>query len=213
MTGTFPDAWEEACIISVLIGDAGVTGVKHFAAITSDVKIDEPDYPGESIPNTAGGRIWNQKPQEDGEVTFEIYPIGTEVSDNTSMEQFFHGRSGNPPLFDTDQPANTGKTYYAGISKQRDTYCVAVLWTDDATVTSALAAVSTADKVAQRWYCKLARVTSYKSSFNPTDGLKATVTFKFPPINKAGTTKPFGWGSTNGTATLAALTYTGPTDL
>ena len=43
-----------------------------------------------------------------------------------------------------------------------------------------------------------------------TDGiLKTTVTFKFPAMNQAGTTKTHGWESCNdvGTTTLSALTY------
>ena len=34
--------------------------------MTETIDISEPDYPGESIPNIAGGRIWKQSPQEDG---------------------------------------------------------------------------------------------------------------------------------------------------
>ena len=205
--GNFPDAWEEVALITVL--QAGGTA-RQFAGIVVDTNIDEPDYPGESIPNTAGGRIWNQMPQEDGEITLELYPISTDEADNTSFEQYFHGGT-----IDSSQPIATNKSFTAGISKQRESYCFAILWTDDTACISALGTgMATSGKVAKRFYAKLARIVSQKSKFNPKDGLSHTVTFKFPPMNKAGTTKTFGWASTNDCSTpIAVLTYSSATDL
>lgn len=200
--GVFPDAWEEVGLVT--IQQAGGTA-RQVNAIVTDVKIDQPDYPGESIVNTGGGRIWNQKPQEDGEVTLEMYPISADEGDNFGLDQYYGGGS-----IDSSQPITTNTSFTAGISKQRETYCVAVLFTDDTAFTSAFGTGSTSAKVAYRWYCKLARLVSYKKSFNPSDGWKATATFKFPPMNKAGTIKVFKEQSSNdlSTAPFPALLYT-----
>ena len=68
----FPEAWEEVALVSIEISGGNEI---QFSTTTETIDISEPDYPGESINNTAGGRIWKQSPQEDGEDNLEIYPI------------------------------------------------------------------------------------------------------------------------------------------
>src|SRR3990167_11380441 len=88
MVGTFPEAWEEVALVTLQV--KGGTA-RQFAAITETLDISEPDYPGESIKTLAGGRIWKQSPQEDGEITLEIYPIELEEADNTGLANYFGG--------------------------------------------------------------------------------------------------------------------------
>ena len=207
MAGTFPSAWQEVCLVT--IQKAGGTAYE-FHAISSTVDISEPDYPWEGIPNLAGGRIPKQSPQEDGEVTFEMYAVRTDPNiDNGGLHQHHVGGTA-----DTSQPLITDTSWVAGVHRQRDTFLVAIRWTTDTAMTSATEVTSTADKTALRFYAKLARLTSHKSSF--TDGiLKQTVTFKFPAMNPTGTTAPWAWESTDDTDTSVqpALTYTSATDL
>jgi hypothetical protein len=203
--GTFPDAWEEVALVT--IQKCGGTAYQ-FAAITDEVEINEPDYPGESIATDVGGRIWNQKPQEDGEINLTLYPISADIADNTGLFQHMSGST------DAAQPLTSAVTFVAGISKQRDTFMVAMMWTDDTAVTSASGATSTSAKVATRFSCKLARLVSHKASFGPDKPLTIKATFKFPAMNKAGTVRPYKWESTNDcSSVLPALTYATIADL
>jgi len=206
MAGTFPDAWEETALVVV----QKLNGTPYlYGAITETIDIGEPDYPGESIPNIAGGRIWKQSPQEDGELTLEIYPTNL---DTTGSAGFFQEYAGG--TWDTSQPIASVTSWNAGISRARDVFMVAIMWTDDTTINTAAEVLDPTgatgtDKVALRFYCKEARITSHKSEF--TDGiLKTTVTFKFPAFNTSGTTRCYGWESCNdvGATPLSALTYT-----
>lgn len=207
--GTFPQAWEEVALVSIMKKG----GTKYeFNAITETIDISEPDCPGESINNLAGGRIWKQSPQEDGEITLEIYPVQLDAAaDNTGLFQHYVGGT-----WDVAEPLATDIAYDAGVldaDRLRDRFLVALMWTNDPTQDSAIDidATGTSAKVALRFWAKEARITSHKSSF--TDGiLKTTVTFKFPAMNKAGTVKSFAWESSNdmlasGTAELQDLTY------
>ena len=206
MAGTFPDAWEEVALVT--IQEKGGSAYE-FMAITETIDIAQGDYPGESIPTVAGGRIWKQSPEEDGEITLEMYPTDISVADNTGLFQQF-----NQGTADASQPLATDTAFVSSVldsgQRLRDRFIVAIMWTNDASQANAMAATTTADAVALRFYAKECRITSHKAEF--TDGiLKITVTFKFPAMNKAGTTKSWGWESTNdgdGATALPALTYT-----
>ena len=199
---TFPDAWEETAIVTIQL-KAGTA--YQYAAITETVDISEPDYPTESINNLAGGRIVKQSSMEDGEITLEIYPIELPTNaNNTGLFQFYVGGTA-----DNSEPCITDTTWVAGVDRTRDKYIVAIMWTTDASQTSAMSATTATDKTALRFYAKECRITSHKTSF--TDGIvKTTVTFKFPAFVKAGTTMSFAWESSDDTDTspLPALTYT-----
>ena len=201
MAGTFPDGWTETALVTIQI--KGGTA-RQFAAITETIDISEGDYPGESVQSVAGGRMWKQSSEEDGEITLELYPIELETAaDNTGLFQPWVGGT-----WDTGgEPLQTDITWTTG-ARLRDRFIVGILWTTDESATSALAQTSATDKTALRYYAKECRITSHKSSF--TDGiLKITATFKYPAYNKAGTTKSSRWESTDDTDTsvLPAITY------
>ena len=149
-------------------------------------------------------------PQEDGEITLELYPVQLDTTASVGLFQEFNG--GTVDLA-ASQPIETDITWDVGVSRARDRFMVVIMWTDDDTINTAAevldpGAATGTDKVALRFYAKECRLVSHKSSF--TDGvLKTTVTFKFPAMNKAGDTKTHGWGSSNdvGTTALTALTY------
>ena len=352
MAGTFPEAWQETCIVT--IQKKGQSG-QQFAAITETIDLGEGDYPGESVKNVAGGRMWKQSSKEDGEITLELYPIslnyisggaissidgdGTEITLTTSAahglsvgdtvrisnttnygttaspvnytvssvtsttivvmksstsaaeetDGTWMGFKGNTGLFqqfkgpslstaissidgdadsvditstahglqvgdvfevsgttnyngpyvvatrtdannfvctdeghnlaeetagfitkisDASEPLATDVTSGAGIDRSRDRFIVAILWSTDTAIKSAMDATTDTDKTATRFYAKECRITSHKSAF--TDGiLKVTATFKYPAYSKDGTTKNDAWESTDDTDTssLPALTY------
>jgi len=112
-------------------------------------------------------------------------------------------------LSDASQPLATDLTSGAGIDRSRDRFIVAILWTEDTAINSAMDTTTATDKTALRFYAKDCRITSHKSAF--TDGiLKVTVSFKYPSYSKDGTEKNDAWESTDDTDTssLPALTYT-----
>ena len=207
MAGTFPDAWEE--VAKVVIIKLGGTPY-GFGAMTETIDISEPDYPGEGIPTVAGGRVWKQSPQEDGEITLEIYPTSADTTQTAGGGLFQHFAGGT---WDASGALATDTTWTAGVDRTRDRFMVVIMWTDDATIDTVAevldpTAATGTNKVALRFYAKECRITSHKSSY--TDGiLKTTVTFKFPAMNQAGTTKTHGWesGDDVGTTALSALTY------
>ena len=196
MAGTFPSAWEEVAFVTISKFVAAGDKTIECAAMTETIDISEPDYPGESIPNIAGGRIWKQSPQEDGEITLEFYPqyvedVNATFTSNVGMFAFFNGGVSN-----TAEPRGTDTTWAAGVDRTRDRFRVAIMWTNDTAATSAESATSAADSVALRFAAMGCRMISHKASF--TDGiLKVTATFKFPAMNQAGDTKMCRWESTN----------------
>ena len=197
----FPDAWEEVALVSVTQFAASPIAVQ-CAAMTETIDISEPDYPGESIPTTAGGRVWKQSPQEDGEITLEIYPTNVSLANgenNLGLFQQFVGGT-----YDTTEPITTDIAWPVGIQRVRDRFRVTILWTNDtAPVTTAEGAVASG-KEAIRFSAMLCRIISHKTSF--TDGIvKTTVTFKFPAMNKDGDVMAFRWESCDATAALPAL--------
>lgn len=199
MTGTFPQGWEETALVSIdLFPGTVLTFQAH--AMTETVDISEPDYPGESIMNVAGGRIWKQSGQEDGEITLELYPVRLDIEDAGTdifggLFQFFASNQ-TIDISAPSQPISTSVSKVAGVDYTRDRFRVAIMWTDDTNVSSAAAATSGSNKVGLRFVAMGCRMTSHKSDF--TDGvLKVTATFKFPAMNKAGTVKMFRWDSTN----------------
>lgn len=204
--GTIPPAWQEVAIITVKGYD---TTAREFMARTETIDIGTPDYPGESVMSLAGGRIWKQTSQEDGELTLELYPVEEADEDNGGMTQHFVGGS-----FDATDPVQTDTTttLAAGVQATRRGFLVAILWTDDITATNALTPGPTDHKVYRRFYAKNARVASYKEDF--TDKiLKATIMFKFPAVTKDGLKRNFRWETTAITNTttgnkLPTITYT-----
>lgn len=203
MAGTFPDVWSEVCLVTISMFKTSPITLEA-SALTETVDLPQGDYPGESIPNLAGGRIWKQSPEEDGEITLEIYPVSLTIDTDTTPDtiggifQFFAGETSTETI-DSTTPTNplaTAVAFTAGVSRVRARYRVAVMWTDDAAVTSAESATSSTDSVALRFAAMGCRLVSHKASF--TDGvLKVTATFKYPAMNKAGDTRMWRWESTN----------------
>ncbi len=198
----FPDAWEEVALVEVQKFDATTPLKWQCMAMTETIDISEPDYPGESIPNIAGGRVWKQSPQEDGEITLELYPIELDAADDANNNGLFQQFTGG--TYDSSDPMTTDTTWAAGVQRTRDRFAVSVLWTNDSSATIASAATS-ASTDSLRFAAIGCRFTSHKADF--TDGiLKITATFKFPAMNYAGTVKMCRWESGDNTALVALFT-------
>lgn len=194
----FPEAWTETALVSI----QKLSGSEiQFAAITDTIDISEGDYPGEGIPTISGGRLWKQSPKEDGEITLELYPLELDTTSGVGLFQHFTGGT-----WDTEEPLATDVAF-TSTDRLRDQFRVMILWTNDASATTANATTSAATD-SLRFGAMGCRLVSHKASF--TDGiLKITATFKYPAYSKDGTEKNDAWESTNDTDTssLPALTY------
>ncbi len=202
---TFPAGWEEFAFIEVQKFDASTPLKWQFAAITDSIDISEGDVPGEGIPNIAGGRIWKQGPQEDGEITIEMYPIRAEAADDDANYGLFQQWVGG--TIDTN-PVATDTSWAASVSRERDRFAVSILWTNDASTAATASGATAASTDSLRFAALGCRMISHKTVFNPTDPLKTTVTFKYPAFNKEGTIKMSRWESASSNA-LAALFTSG----
>jgi len=197
----FPDAWEENALVEVSKFDATTPLKWQFAASTETIDIGEPDYPGESIPNLAGGRVWKQSPQEDGEITLEMYPIELDATDDAKDKGLFQQYNGG--TIDGTDPMVTDSSWAAGVDRIRDRFRVCILWTNDPAATTA-SGTTAASTDSLRFVALGCRMTSHKAEF--TDGiLKVSVTFKFPAMNVAGAVKMYQWQSADATAFSAAI--------
>ena len=69
-----PEAWDKYFLLSIQRRGASAQSVIEFAAIIdpTSLVINEGEVPVESKSNAAGGRIWQEGPQADGEISFDI---------------------------------------------------------------------------------------------------------------------------------------------
>lgn len=205
----FPDMWSEVFLLS--LERASGTDIQLASVIDpNSLEINTPDYPGESIPNAAGGRNWKQGVQEDVEVSFELYGVDLDAATASNVTgglfQQMEGVSG-AGAYDSSEPLITDLSWPAGVERTRDRFRIAVLFTNDPAVTTAAGATATSTD-ALRFFCSNLRIISLKASFS--DGvLKQSVTLKGPAYNKAGTTKNYGWESGDNTALVALDTTLG----
>lgn len=190
MGGTDISAWSETALITVTrLGAAAM----QFAARVEDIDIDIGDKNIEWVNNLKGGRIAKKVPQGETSITFTGYPYGIgQVDPISGFGQLFWGAT----TYDITEPM------IVNANRMREQYQVAIMWTDDTTPTSALAATASG-KVAERFIMANCYLTGYKLSY--TDQiLKATLTFKGAPFNKEGVAQ-MREESTEGTTVMSTL--------
>jgi len=165
------DAWQEKCLIAISV-QAGSDVTFHGITETVDFDIGEKDIEG--VPILNGGRVCKWTPEGDSSVTLEAYPMAVGTDTGTTGEGFF----------DLLHSADTGDVLGILNTRDRNKYRILVMWTNDASVTTAQSA-TTDTHSAVRFGFADGHFTSVKPSF--TDGiLKYTVTFKCPAFDKAG---------------------------
>lgn len=184
-------AWSETALVTITkLGSANV----EFAALTETIDIDMGDKDVDQIANVGGGRMMKKTPQDITTLTFEGYPVDIDSAGGSGYSQMFEGGT-----WDTQEP------YDSNSSLGRDLFRVTILWTDDTSVTSAVAATS-ASTNAYRVAFVHCWMTSLKPSF--TDGiLKFTISFKCPAFNPLGTAN-IRESSGDNTALVALTGYT-----
>ncbi len=204
----FPESWDNYFLISVQRRGASAQSEIQFAAIVDpkSLEIEEGEQASEGMPNAAGGRIWRDDPQADGTITFDIIPLELDSTSGVGLFQQYVGVAGGG-AYDTSEPLSTTPAGWdAGVNRVRDQFRVAVLRTNDPAAATAMGstAASTDSKRFIATNCKFVNQTHSAS-----DGQdKTTVTFKFKPWRKDGTTKNYEWQSADQTALVALTAYT-----
>jgi len=188
----FPSSWTRLALVSVApVGGASI----DFVSSTETIDIDQGDKPVEYVATLSGGRVEKLGPEEVTTITVELYPtsIDTVVGSDKAfgMEQLFNTTDTN---WDSTEPLESD------VSRNREKYGLAIMWTDEASVTAGNGAVSIGS-TARRLIVLNARLTSSKVSF--TDGLlKCTAKFIVAPYTKDGNPN-IKWQSSDGTTTLS----------
>jgi len=148
----------------------------QFASIIEEITPNQGDKDGEGIALVNGGRLWKRTPEGDFEITLKIYPTDTRQASSMDLSQGFQTTDDN---WDATSP-------YSDVnSRNREDFRIAILWTDDATATTA-SGTTVAGNMSRRLVFTQAYMTSYKESFDDKI-VSAEVTFKGPAFNKAGT--------------------------
>ena len=179
------DAWQETALVTIRVynGDA-----YNFGTLTESIDIDLGDKDIEGLPLINGGRLVKFNPEADTTITLDLYPVeagNVSAGDANGIFDLFAG------ITSSTQPISINN------SRTRTNLRLAIMWTDNTTLTSAEDATSDGDK-AMRLVFTNAYCTSAKPSF--TDGiLKVTATFKCAPYKKDGTPN-ITFESTDGTA-------------
>lgn len=202
--GTFPDCWSETALVTLT--KEGTSEAIQFATVTESVDISQGDKGIETIKNIHGGRLIKLNPEEETEVTLELYPVSmiTTTGDGGFFQRFF----GSPAAgVGTTSPWNALNYDDASSGKPniRNRYRIAILWTDDDAATNAAGSTATAH-TALRFVARNCYITSHKLDFTD-DILKATVTFTVPAANKAAYSNA-AWQSSTGALAAISTTYT-----
>lgn len=183
------DAWLETAYLTITKEDGSD---REFRTILDECSINPGSKDIEGIPTLAGGRIVKFTPQGDGTITLSGYALEAGTDTGSTGKGFMD------LIADTDasQPLVIPSTLV------RNQYRIAILWTDDSTVTGAAGAVASGS-YGLRFVAAEGYFTEINADFTD-DILKFSITFKFVPFDKAGSSN-FKWESCDATTTLDAL--------
>lgn len=195
----FPSNWSEVALISLMPQLANSSNKLELAAPTTTVDIDAGDKEIENKATLGGGRVETFTPEEDTVITFEAYTTsvnpGASPAEDIGLEQLFHTTSGN---WDTTEPVAVNN------SRNRDKFNLAIMWTNDATPTSATQGASIGNAARRLIVCN-ARMVSLKASYTDNE-LKVTAKFRVPAFQKNGNPN-IRWESGRGNNSTETLLY------
>lgn len=186
------DSWQERALISIA-AQGGTAYTIQASTRTIDFGGGEKETEGQ--PNLAGGRVEKWTPETDRTVTFEGWIVDLAPANNDMgwLLQGFHTTRGN---WDSSQPIQIDN------SRNREKFNVAVLWTNDPTITTGASTVSMGYEGYRRILINC-RIVSM--NVQQTDGeVKVTARLKAPAFQKNGDSN-FREQSTNATATLSSI--------
>ncbi len=200
------NVWGETFLASLAIRESSASTDATFEGITSfdtvDIDLGEKDF--EDIVLASGGRLQKMTPETVHTVTFEAWPLEVgsgDLSAATSITGFLDLLSGTE---------DTAQGYRLLNTTTRNRVRLALLWTDDSTVTNANAGLDNTTK-AKRLVWADGWITAVKPTLTDGGSLKVTVTFKCSPFDSGGTSNVL-MESVAGSGTITALaSYTSTT--
>ena len=209
MASGFPESWNNYFLLAIQRRGSSAQSEIQFAAIIDPTTwAVSGEKPAESVVNAAGGRIWKEDPEGDIEITFDIMPVELDSTSGIGLFQQYLEVSGtsDPNAYDTSEPLTTDLTWPAGVVRTRDRFRIATTWTNDTGLATAGGA-NAANTEALRFFANNCLFVNMENNMRDNQ-LKATITFKCKPFNKAGSTKNYGWESGNDTQLVALTSYT-----
>ena len=173
-------AWSETFKVAIApYGCGSLSTFYQFEGLIQQdsLDIDEGDRTIENIPIGGGGRVTKMGPKGDTVIKMVLYPLDLTFStSNAGISQGFRDIQAN---WDTTDQFDSTDT------RNRDTFMVVILFTDDSAVATQANAAAAASTNSFRWTAAHCYMTSYKLSF--TEGvLTATVEFIVPASSKFG---------------------------
>lgn len=167
-------AWQERAFVT--ISEKGASSDIDFHGFMSEMSWSGGSKGVEGQPMMNGGRLTQYESQEDFEFSATLYITGVSPDEASGISAFFHGS-------DDQLDGETGQYEYEATLSRSD-FRIAVLFTDDSNVTSAVDEVA-AGQSAYRWICTGAKLTDYEPSFDDQT-LTVEVTFTIPPFDTGG---------------------------
>lgn len=202
------EAWTDCAKVTITAQAASLVNLE-FYSLTESIDISDGSRDIESTPVLCGGKITRLKPQEDCEITMKCYPVlgfnPVATGTGTGLDDLF---------YDTLTTIETSNQYrVSSTSGTRKKFRIAILWTDEASVTNAIGALAKTTQ-ALRYACRNAYMTDIKRSFAADGLLSYDVTFKYAPRQKDGRLNIIIESqNASAAATLAALNTVYSTDI
>lgn len=160
------DAWMEEALVTIT--EQGGSDIE-YAAFTENIDPSPGAKDIEGIPLVNGGRVTRYVPEEDTEISLEMYPLEASSPGPWGLQ---HGADGTEPEL-------------VSASRTRNKHRLAILWTEDATVTSAADQPGTASAGLRISYAE-GYFTNVDYEFTGDKIMKVTATFKVVPFDKDG---------------------------
>lgn len=169
-------AWQERAFVTIQKKGGSAY---DFHSDLSEIGFSGGSKDVEGQPLMNGGRMTQYSSQEDFEFSGTLYMSGVSAEDSTGIASYFHGS-------DDQKDSNTGQYEYE-TSLTRDDFVIAVLFTNDTAVDSALDDVASGSE-GYRFICADAKLTEYEQNFDDMV-LQVEVTFIIPPFDVAGNSR------------------------
>ena len=189
-----PGVWSEKALVTVT--EEGGSDVA-YQAMTSSIRITEGGKDIDQVAFLDGSRGVVKKPAGMIEISFEGYPTDVDVAGGTGVA--IH--------YDSETTRDTVEPFKATATTRRDRYRVAIMWTDDETVSNAVNPALTTKNV-MRYVLANAYMTQHDHDYPSGDPLKVSFAFKAPAVDKSKTANRI-IESIDGAATTAVLTTLG----
>jgi hypothetical protein len=162
-----PDQWTEIAYVAISDEDGNEY---QFGSITDTIDISWGSRDIESIPTVSAGRVTRYVPEDLSEITLELFPVG--ISSDGAIPNGVHA------WFAGLSPSDTSGL----VQFKRKKFRVSVLWTTVSPITNAAGAIGSGESLRFSWWnCYMTDATL---SFTD-ELLRATVTFKCPPYDRA----------------------------